>query len=43
VIFLKKLRDEKKFISRDELIDQIKKDINKAGDHFKIVINDYKK
>ncbi len=43
VIFLKKLRDEKKFVSRDDLIGQVKKDISIAGDYFKIVINDYKK
>jgi riboflavin kinase/FMN adenylyltransferase len=42
VVFLKKLRDEKKFISSDELTNQIKKDINEARDYFKTVINDYK-
>ncbi|OQA21185.1 MAG: Riboflavin biosynthesis protein RibF [Actinobacteria bacterium ADurb.Bin346] len=37
VIFLKKLRDEKKFKSRDELIKQIEKDIIAAGEYFELM------
>lgn len=35
VIFLKKLRDEKKFVSVNDLIAQINQDVMKAKEHFK--------